>query len=80
MCIRDRDCRADKVNPDLLYTYTGMDAPWRGHPRTTAQYLASHDGDLEELCKVPGWCLALHRGDTMHNVFLGTGQLVLANV
>lgn len=53
-------CKAVKSGPGPLYTDTGLDAAWRQHPRTTQEYLADHNADLEVLTQIPGWCLALN--------------------
>lgn len=69
-----KDCFVVKARPTRrkpLYTHTGPNAPWRGRRRTTQGYLARHNHDLEVLTGIPGWCLALHRGDLMHLMLLG---------
>lgn len=69
-----KDCKAHKTQEGLLYTQIGPNAAWRGHPRTTAEYLAQQNADMQGLVSIPGWCLELHRGDPMHLLFLGIGR------
>ena len=72
-------CKAVKSGPGPLYTEIGTASAWRAEPRTTQSYLLEHNSDLEVLTQIPGWCLALHRGDPMHLIFLGFGLHVLGS-
>lgn len=72
-------CQASKTDPNLLYTATGPDAPWRQHPRTHEMYTQEMGGNMPTLCLIPGWHLNLVRTDLMHNLMLGTALHVIAS-
>ena len=74
-------CKAVKNGPGPLYTETGPGSAWRAQPRTTESYLQTQrdNGAVQVLTQIPGWCLALHRGDPMHLIFLGFGLHVLGS-
>ena len=74
-----KNCKVVKRPPGVLLTEIGPDAGWRPDMRTNEEYLAEIGAGRDDLTKIPGWHLGLHRGDPMHLIFLGFGLLVLGS-